>query len=55
MDYQNLFTQTQVTGPISRGVPINSYDQRERTQGVSFSGLLGRIVMRNLAPFIWGV
>ena len=54
MDYQNLFTQTQVTGPISRGVPINSYDQRERTQGVSFSGLLGRIGNAQLGPIYLG-
>jgi photosynthetic reaction center M subunit len=54
MDYQNLFTQTQVTGPISRGVPINSYDQRERTQGVSFSSLLGKIGNAQLGPIYLG-
>ena len=31
MDYQNLFTQTQVVGPENHGVPLEPYDQRERT------------------------
>ena len=34
MDYQNLFTQTQIAGPKNHGVPINDYDQRERTTGI---------------------
>ena len=43
MEYQNLFTQTQVTGPASRGVPINAYDMRERTHSIGFSHLMGRL------------
>ena len=54
MEYQNLFTQTQVTGPASHGVPINAYDMRERTKTIGFSHLMGRIGNAQLGPVYLG-
>jgi len=54
MDYQNLFTQTQVIGPENHGAPINSYDQRERTKGIGFNYLLGKIGNAQLGPIYLG-
>jgi photosynthetic reaction center M subunit len=54
MEYQNLFTQTQVTGPVSHGVPINAYDMRERTKPFGFSYLMGLIGNAQLGPIYLG-
>lgn len=54
MDYQNLFTQTQIVGPKNQGVPINAYDLRERTQGISFNYLMGRLGNAQLGPIYLG-
>ena len=54
MDYQNLFTQTQIAGPKNHGVPINDYDQRERTTGISFNFLLGKLGNAQLGPVYLG-
>jgi photosynthetic reaction center M subunit len=54
MEYQNLFTQTQVTGPVSHGVPINAYDMRERTKVFGFSYLMGLIGNAQLGPIYLG-
>jgi len=54
MEYQNLFTQTQVTGPASHGVPINAYDMRERTKTIGFSHLMGRLGNAQLGPVYLG-
>ena len=54
MEYQNLFTQTQVTGPASHGVPINAYDMRERTKTIGFSHLMGRLGNAQLGPIYLG-
>ena len=54
MDYQNLFTQTQVIGPENHGVPINEYDMRERSRGIGFSYLLGKLGNAQLGPIYLG-
>jgi len=54
MDYQNLFTQTQVIGPENHGAPINAYDQRERTKGIGFSYLMGKLGNAQLGPIYLG-
>ena len=54
MDYQNLFTQTQVVSPKNHGAPINAYDQRERSQGISFNYLMGRLGNAQLGPIYLG-
>lgn len=54
MEYQNLFTRVQVRGPASHGVPLESYDQRERTQGTGFSTLMGRLGNAQLGPIYLG-
>ena len=54
MDYQNLFTQTQIAGPKNYGVPINEYDQRERTTGIGFNYLLGKLGNAQLGPVYLG-
>lgn len=54
MQYQNLFTRVQVRGPISHGVPINEYDQRERGKGAFFNTLMGRIGNAQIGPIYLG-
>ena len=54
MEYQNLFTQTQVTSPPNHGVPINAYDMRERTKTIGFSHLMGRLGNAQLGPVYLG-
>ncbi|MEL7302908.1 MAG: photosynthetic reaction center subunit M, partial [Pseudomonadota bacterium] len=53
-EYQNIFTQVQIRGPVERGVVADG-DDWPRGQGGGFSYLLGLIGNAQLGPVYLGV
>ncbi|MEM6440405.1 MAG: photosynthetic reaction center subunit M [Pseudomonadota bacterium] len=56
-EYQNIFTQVQVRGPLEMGA-VEAADLEERTTGAFFSNLVGWFGNAQLGPFylgVWGV
>lgn len=53
-EYQNIFTQVQVRGPIYAGVPLPGTDNRERTTKATFNYWAGLIGDAQIGPIYLG-
>jgi photosynthetic reaction center M subunit len=54
MEYQNLFTQVQVVGPIHEGIPLDLYERRNRIGKPFLFHLMGRIGNAQIGPIYLG-